>query len=341
MDSQFSKEGSRKRERMQERLKDAKAYLDDQKAKIATEPSYKLDRAISSVKYYERQIQQLAIREQSTIAVIEDEYKRIAETKIAKLKKENEQYLNTLNESLEIAKNHLEGESSKKPSCLVVAERRYNRVLEEYIKLGFETEKEKLARLANPILQTKAVGQPEVLPTQPALEITPVVCAKQVAGDGSNFVKPDLEIPLTKPIPRTIELSETISKPLPPDFDTIGEDVALLSLRKLHNPTSKAFKPNLEIPLPYLPIPRTIELSETPLPPDERSDDEPTQEEIDAAARKVRESYRKTQYSTPTNLLESRPLTKPVTNPQIPLTQMVRLSSSGKPMKSVKVALAR
>jgi len=75
--------------------------------------------------------------------------------------------------------------------------------------------------------------------------------------------------------------------------------------------------------------------------PDEGSDDEPTQEEIDEAARKVRESYRKTQYSTPTNLLESRPLTKPVTNPQFPLTQMVRLSSSGKPMKSIKVALAR
>jgi hypothetical protein len=306
MDSQFSAAGSKKRERMQQRLKELKGELDSQRSISNDNPSYISNRAEKSVKYYTELI---------------NNADTILQEKIQNLQEEADKYKKSLQKRLEEVQDTLQREKSKTPARIVSAEHRYKRALEEYIKLGFETEKEKLVRESSESQFTNLKPSPVIPPTHITLPPTPCVLGVSLASP-SNFVKPDLEIPLTKPISRTIELSETISKPLPPDFNTIGEDDDLLSLRKLHNPNSKAFittstPKNL---LESRPLSRPVITPQIPLTQD--SDDEPTQEQIDEAARKVRESYKKP-------------------NPQIPLTQMVRLSSSGKPMKSVKVALAR
>jgi len=319
---------------MQKRLKELKGELDSQRSISNDNPSYVLKRAISSVKYYTGQFaeadtilqnrieksRQETEKYQDTLRKKIEEAENDLQNRIEELKQGTEKYKKEVQTKLEEAEHNLETEKAATPARIVAAENRYKRVLEDYMKLGFETEKEKLARESSESQYSKVRAVASHLPNthNPLLENhVPVVCGEQVVASPSNFVNPD-----SQPISRTIELSETISKPLPPGFDTIGEDDVLLSLRKLHNPNSKAFKPN-STPTNLLesrPLSRRVITPQIPLTQD--SDDEPTQEEIDEAARKVRESYKKP-------------------NPQTPLTQMVRLSSSGKPMKSVKIALAR
>ena len=223
MDSQFSAAGGKKRERMQQRLKELKGELDSQRSISNDNPSYICNRAEKSVKFYTEQI---------------NDVDTILQKKIQKLQEEAEQYKKSLQARLEEVQDTLQREKSKTPARIVSAENRYQRALEEYIKLGFETQKEKLARESTESHFTNLEPSPVIPPTHTTPLPTPCVLGVPLASP-SNFPKPVLEIPLTKPIPRTIQLSETISSTLPPDFDTIGEDETLLAARKIHNPNSR------------------------------------------------------------------------------------------------------
>lgn len=255
MESQFSQEGARQRDRMQKRLKELKGELDSQRSICNDNPSYVLKRAISSVKYYTGQLTEADTillkriersreeteKYQDTLRKKIEEAENNLQERIEKLREETDNYKKTVQTKLEESQDTLEREKTATPARVVSAEHRYNRVLEEYIKLGFETEKEKLARESSESQFYKLGDVASQLSNShnPPLENrTPVVCVDVLPASPSNFPKPDLEIPLTKPILRHIELSETItnSQMVMP----ISQDEAdVIALRKIHNPNSR------------------------------------------------------------------------------------------------------
>ena len=301
MDSQFSAEGNKQRERMQKRLKEAKSELDSQRGIWNDNPSYLFNRATKSVKYYSEQIIESDVILQRRIEKSHqetDDYKESLRRKteeadhnlqkrIEKLQAECNMHKKSLEASLEESMGDLEIEKVKKPARLVSVENRYSRILEEYIKLGFETTREKSLRLDSEkspivVLQSSDGRQPLGPHTQPPLEILkPLVCCDQLSSSPPNFVNGQIPNSLNEPInqkdldyqeAKRIFFSDSIC-------DTKRKNITTISESSEHLLQSKKLIVNTSV----------------------------------------------IHNSTPTN----------------PLTQVMRFSSTGKPMKSVKVALKR